>query len=115
MASIRVCLDGAGPYRRRTSLVIHLFNSRPMVFLAPLLTALLGCDGAPADGSPPSEGNLTQIKAIGPNQGAAQVELVFNTPPQVTSMTSYEGRVASNVPVTLAVVAGDADGDSLTY
>jgi hypothetical protein len=86
-----------------------------MVFLAPLLTALLGCDGAPADGSPPSEGNLTQIKAIGPNQGAAQVELVFNTPPQVTSMTSYEGRVASNVPVTLAVVAGDADGDSLTY
>ena len=97
----------------------RLFASCPIVFLAPLLTALLGCDGTTADSSSPSpESNLTQIKAVGPNQenqGAAQVEVVFNTPPQVTSMTSSNGRVASNAPVTLGVVASDADGDPLTY
>jgi len=93
----------------------HRLASLPMVSLVPLLTALLGCDGSTADSSQPSESNLTQIKAVSPNQGAAQVEIVFNTPPQVTSMTSSDGRVASNVPVTLAVVAGDADGDPITY
>jgi len=86
-----------------------------MVFLAPLLTALLGCDAAPADSSPAPESNLTQIKAVSPNQGAAQVEVVFNNLPQVTSITSTDGRVASNVPVTLGVVASDPDGDPLTY
>jgi len=101
--------------QRRYVFMISGTTSRSLVFLAPLLAALWGCDVAPADSSPSSESNLTQIKAVGPNLGAAQVEVIFNNPPQVSSMTSSDGRVASNTPVTLAVVASDADGDPLTY
>jgi hypothetical protein len=90
------------------------FTSRSMVLFMVPLAALLGCDGTSAD-SPPSESNLTQIKAVSPNQGAAQVEVIFNSPPQVTSITSSDGRVASNMPVTLQAVASDPDGDPLTY
>jgi protocatechuate 3,4-dioxygenase beta subunit len=86
-----------------------------MVFCAPLLAALLGCDGTTEDSSPPSESNLNQISAVSPNQGAAQVEVIFNSPPQVVSMTSSDGRVASNTPVTLQAAASDPDNDPLTY
>jgi len=92
----------------------YRFTSRPMALLSAPLIALLGCDGTNADTSP-SESNLTQIKAVSPNQGAAQVEVIFNSPPQVTSITSSDGRVASNMPVTLQAVATDPDGDPLTY
>ncbi len=92
----------------------HRFTSRPMALLPASLILLLGCDGTSADSSP-SESNLTQIKAVSPNQGTAQVEVTFNFPPQVTSMTSSDGHVASNMPVTLQAVATDPDGDPLTY
>ena len=95
--------------------MICRLTSRPMMFLAPFLAALAGCDGTSGDSLPPSESSLTQIKAVSPNQGAAQVEVVFNSPPQVASMTSSDGRVASNTSVTLQVVASDPDGDPLTY
>jgi hypothetical protein len=95
--------------------MIYRFISRPMVFLALPLAALLGCDGTTGNSSPSSESSLTQIKSVSPNQEVAQVEVVFNNPPQVTSMTSSDGRVASHTPVTLQVVASDPDGDPLTY
>ena len=92
----------------------YRFTSRSMVlFMAPL-AALFGCDGTNADTSS-SESNLTQIKAVSPNQGAAQVEVVFNNPPQVTSIASSDGRVASHMSVTLQALATDPDGDPLTY
>ena len=90
----------------------YRFTSRPMALLSAPLIALLGCDGTNADTSP-SESNLTQIKAVSPNQGAAQVEVIFNSPPQVTSITSSDGRVASNMPVTLQAVATDPDVEAL--
>jgi len=95
--------------------MVYRFTSRRMMFLALLLAALLGCDGTTADSSPPSESNLTQVKAVSPNAGTAQVEVVFNNPPQVTSMISSDGRATSNTPVTLQAVASDPDGDLLTY
>jgi hypothetical protein len=88
---------------------------RPMVFCTLLQAALLGCDGTTEDSSPPSESNLSQIAAVSPNQGSAQVEVIFNSPPQVISMTSSDGRVASNTPVTLQAAATDPDNDPLTY
>jgi len=93
----------------------HHLTSRRMTVLAPLLAAVFGCDGSPADSSPPSENNRAQISPAKSNQGTADVELVFNNPPQVTSMTSSDGRVASNTPVTLQAVASDPDGDPMTY
>jgi len=95
--------------------MIYRLTGLPMVFLAPLLAPLLGCDGTTGGDSPPSESSHTQIKAISPNQGGVQVEVVFNSPPQVTSMTSSDGRVTSNTPITLQAVASDADGDPLNY
>jgi hypothetical protein len=92
----------------------YRFTSRPMVLFSAPLIALFGCDGTGANSSA-SESNLTQIRAVSPNQGAAQVEVVFNSPPQVTSITSSDGRVASNRPVILNAVASDPDGDPLTY
>jgi hypothetical protein len=86
-----------------------------MAFLATLLAALWGCDGTNADSSPPSKTKLLQITADGSDQGSAQVETVFNNPPQITSVGSSSGRVASNTPVTLQAVASDPDGDPLTY
>ena len=95
--------------------MVHQFTLRPTVVLASLLVTVWGCDGAPADTSLPSESSRSQISQTDPNQGTAQVEMVFNNPPQVTSMTSSDGRVASHTLVTLQAVASDPDGDPLTY
>ncbi len=80
-----------------------------------LLVAALGCDGTSTSAPSPTGMSRSQVAASSLNQGSADVEVVINHAPQVTSVQSSAGSVASGASVVLEVVASDADGDALSF
>jgi hypothetical protein len=94
------------------------FRSRAMVLGLPLLVLSLGCDGSSASSPPPAEMSRSQVASEGsgnPQKDNAEVVVVFNSAPKVTSMLSSSGQLNENTPVTLRAIATDPDGDTLGF
>lgn len=74
----------------------------------------LACDDSSPD-SAPGGVNRSQGSGRASGGGDVNVEVIINQQPQVESMESSQGRVETDVQVTLRVRAEDPDGDPLTY
>jgi N-acetylneuraminic acid mutarotase len=57
--------------------------------------------------------SLRVLVSVG--EGGAAVDVRFNSPPKVTSLTSTQSYVQVGQPTTLSVLATDVDGDPLSY
>jgi len=86
------------------------------VFLALVLTVIVGCESQPPSGIPPAPAPGAPLSAnTVPDQGNASVGIAVNASPQVDAMLSSTGHVASHSPVELQVTAHDPDRDPLRF